>query len=248
MTAFRGALPLPAARLLSLVFGVSESCSPGSGNRRLDNAEDFVRIEVQMALELGKAVIPVVVTNASHPKAEDLPDALQRLAVLNGISVRPDPDFHRDMDRLITRLRELFGESSEGASDEDLRLSKVTRLEQTLRGVADMSMPRISEHPYAAKMKREPHETLTEWYLATQEKFARLSPLFEANLFLLNPEVRGELENVSNRIGAMKRRCRPVATGSDDVGNPEIELATLQVMFRKLVYEAMRWELKKLHG
>jgi hypothetical protein len=35
------------------------------------------------------------------PGPEDLPEILQSLVYRNGIPVRPDPDFHQDMDRLI---------------------------------------------------------------------------------------------------------------------------------------------------
>jgi hypothetical protein len=243
----RGALEKTDAVLV--VIGAQWlTITDSKGGRRLDDPEDFVRLEVQVALELGKAVLPVVVTNASHPTAEALPEAIRRLSVLNGIQVRPDPDFHRDMDRLVARLRELLGGAADEKPGDDLREARVSRLEQALRAVADIQMPRISEHPYGQKMRRSPHETLTEWYLATQDGFARFYPLFEANLFLLGAEVRGDLEGVARRIDGMKRLCRPVSPGSDDVGNPQIELATLQVTFRKLVYEAVQWELKALHG
>ena len=35
------------------------------------------------------------------PAEEDLPPALRSLSYRNGASVRPDPDFHPDMDRMI---------------------------------------------------------------------------------------------------------------------------------------------------
>ncbi len=35
------------------------------------------------------------------PSETQLPEGLKELAYHNGISVRSDPDFHRDMDRLI---------------------------------------------------------------------------------------------------------------------------------------------------
>lgn len=71
------------------------------GTRRLDNPADFVRIEVQSALDKGIPVIPVLVQQAKMPTEVELPEVLKALAYHNGISVRPDPDFHRDMDRLI---------------------------------------------------------------------------------------------------------------------------------------------------
>jgi hypothetical protein len=38
------------------------------------------------------------------PDKADLPSTLQPLVYQNGLSIRPDPDFHNDMDRLISAL------------------------------------------------------------------------------------------------------------------------------------------------
>lgn len=71
------------------------------GKRRLDDARDFVRIEMEAALKRDIPVVPVLVQGAEIPAVDDLPELLQSLSYRNGIPVRPDPDFHQDMDRLI---------------------------------------------------------------------------------------------------------------------------------------------------
>jgi hypothetical protein len=71
------------------------------GHRRLDDVRDFVRIEMEAALKRDIPVVPVLVQGSSMPSLEDLPEVLQSLIYRNGIPVRPDPDFHQDMDRLI---------------------------------------------------------------------------------------------------------------------------------------------------
>jgi hypothetical protein len=76
------------------------------GKRRLEDPDDFVRIEIESALEQGIAVIPLLVRGAQMPEEENLPAELKKLVYRNGISIRPDPDFHRDMDRLISALDE----------------------------------------------------------------------------------------------------------------------------------------------
>lgn len=83
--------------------------SDSEGNCRLDNPDDFVRLEVEQALASGKPVIPVLVSNASMPDVNQLPASLRPLVHQNGIQVRPDPDFHRDMDVLLEKLIENFG-------------------------------------------------------------------------------------------------------------------------------------------
>ena len=82
------------------------SAEDPAGARRLDDPSDFVRLEVGAALERGIPVIPVMVGGATMPRPEELPEAIRNVAFRNGMSVRPDPDFHRDMDRLIAAIGE----------------------------------------------------------------------------------------------------------------------------------------------
>jgi hypothetical protein len=49
--------------------------------RRLDDPDDFVRIEIESALKQGKRVIPVLLGEARMPSADELPDSTQRQAV-----------------------------------------------------------------------------------------------------------------------------------------------------------------------
>lgn len=77
------------------------------GKSRLDDPGDFVRIEIESALKRHIPVIPVLVSGASIPPAEHLPISIQDLSYRHGIVVRPDPDFHRDMGRLIEYLKKL---------------------------------------------------------------------------------------------------------------------------------------------
>jgi hypothetical protein len=82
------------------------SAQDSAGARRLDDPCDFVRLEVGAALEREIPVIPVIVGGATMPTPEELPEAIREIAFRNGTSVRPDPDFHRDMDRLIAAVGE----------------------------------------------------------------------------------------------------------------------------------------------
>jgi hypothetical protein len=57
------------------------------GSRRLDNPGDYVRFEVQTALERGVRVIPVLVDGARPPREQQLPAELQELAGLNALEL-----------------------------------------------------------------------------------------------------------------------------------------------------------------
>ncbi|MBA3868653.1 MAG: toll/interleukin-1 receptor domain-containing protein [Anaerolineae bacterium] len=75
------------------------------GKRRLNDPNDFVRIEVETALKRTDVlVVPVLVNNASMPSAESLPPALKDLAFRNSVVVRNDPDFNPDINHLITAI------------------------------------------------------------------------------------------------------------------------------------------------
>ncbi len=71
-----------------------------SGVRRLDDPEDFVRVEVQTALKQGIRVIPVLVDGAQMPAAEELPEPLRPLARRHAVEISHSR-FASDADRLV---------------------------------------------------------------------------------------------------------------------------------------------------
>jgi hypothetical protein len=106
---FRGVLRQATAncRIMLVIIGPSwASTQDTDGNRRLDNANDFVRLEIEAGLQRDEVlVVPVLVSNAKVPSETDLPLSLRELAYNNAAIVRDDPDFHKDMDRLIEHLK-----------------------------------------------------------------------------------------------------------------------------------------------
>lgn len=81
------------------------SVTDSSGNRRIDDPRDHVRIEIETALKRNIRVVPLIVGGAPIPREADLPPSLASLAYRAGTNIRPDPDFHRDIDRLMSGLR-----------------------------------------------------------------------------------------------------------------------------------------------
>lgn len=79
-----------------------------SGKVRLQDPADFVRLEVESALNKNIPVIPLLVGGVSMPALKDLPKSLSEITYRNGIAIRPDPDFHNDMDRLIGSLEKIL--------------------------------------------------------------------------------------------------------------------------------------------
>ena len=72
-----------------------------AGQRRIDDPDDFVRIEIEAALQRDISVIPVLVGRASVPRPEDLPSTLRGLARRQATEVRPGQDFRNHLDRLV---------------------------------------------------------------------------------------------------------------------------------------------------
>ena len=69
------------------------------GQRRIDDAQDFVRLEVAMALDSGVRVIPVLLPGAIMPAEDDLPEPLKPLARRNAMSLS-DTNWDADIGRL----------------------------------------------------------------------------------------------------------------------------------------------------
>jgi hypothetical protein len=95
--------------LLAIIGPRWLAATDSGGDGRLDNPRDFVRIELATALVRGIPVIPVLVSGARMPGESDLPEALAELAYRHATQIRPDPDFHSDMDRLVRGLQRLGG-------------------------------------------------------------------------------------------------------------------------------------------
>lgn len=116
---------LRQCRVALIVIGpswssVTETSGEYAGQRRLDDPGDHVRIEVERALELGQVdsagrptgnllLIPLLVQNAHMPRANDLPESLRELAKRNASPIRPNPDFKRDLSRLMAHVTGWMG-------------------------------------------------------------------------------------------------------------------------------------------
>ncbi|MDJ0704727.1 MAG: toll/interleukin-1 receptor domain-containing protein [Leptolyngbyaceae cyanobacterium MO_188.B28] len=80
------------------------------GHRRLDSPTDFVRLEIESALKLRIPVIPLLVNGATMPSSVELPEALRTLPDWQASVIRHDPDFRRDVNKLIQGIESLVGQ------------------------------------------------------------------------------------------------------------------------------------------
>jgi len=91
-----------------------------SGNLRLDNPEDFVRLEIATALKRDIRVIPVLVEGASPFRGTDLPDDLRLLARRNAIEISHNR-FTSDIQRLVSALKIALADDSMAKSQQETK-------------------------------------------------------------------------------------------------------------------------------
>src|SRR5271166_6751949 len=89
--------------LIALIGNNWLTSKDDQGERRLDNPEDFVRIEIATALKRGIRVIPVLVDGALMPQSRDLPDDLKALVRRNALQLSHDR-FRTDSERLASAV------------------------------------------------------------------------------------------------------------------------------------------------
>ena len=74
-----------------------------NGQRRLNNPNDFVRIEIETALQRGIRVIPLLVDGAPMPKSDQLPGLLKKLSRKQKIEIS-HTRFEADVQKLLGTL------------------------------------------------------------------------------------------------------------------------------------------------
>jgi len=87
--------------------------------RRLDQPDDWVRIELETARSLECRVIPVL-AGASHPGEDELPPSLRWLATCNSRPLAPER-FDADMAALLAELQGVFDDRDRAADLEQYR-------------------------------------------------------------------------------------------------------------------------------
>ena len=88
------------------IIGSQWAAITGSdGKRRLDDDNDFVRLEIASALARNIAVIPVLVHDARMPHPEQLPDNIKDLAYRNSVEIS-HARWNSDVQLLIDALKQ----------------------------------------------------------------------------------------------------------------------------------------------
>ena len=125
--------------------------------RRIDDPNDFVRIEIEAALNRNVPVIPVLIDGTAMPKANDLPDRLTKFARRQGIEIshnRFDSDAKRLTDALARIEEEAArrGREDRSLSPPDAKLATAARSGQKPNAPRDDATPAPGRTPYSLAM------------------------------------------------------------------------------------------------
>jgi formylglycine-generating enzyme required for sulfatase activity len=101
-----------SCEILIAIIGRNWLSGTGGTTGRLDNPNDFVRLEIAAALRRDIRVIPVLVQRASMPKQQDLPEDLVKLTRRNAVELS-DLRWQNDVDQLIAVMERLLVKRAE---------------------------------------------------------------------------------------------------------------------------------------
>jgi hypothetical protein len=127
--------------LLAVIGKHWVASADGQNRRRLDDPNDFVRIEIEAALQRDVPVIPVLVDGAPMPQPGELPDSLKKLTRRQAIEISLTR-FDSDAERLTDALSKL---------EDQLRRREAAGHEPPARTVEDEAHRSAPERPTQVK-------------------------------------------------------------------------------------------------
>ena len=77
-------------------------------NNPIVGQQDWVRLELEGAREVGVKVLPVLLDDASMPPSSQLAESIRWITEINAISIRQDADFDRDVLRMFEAVKSLL--------------------------------------------------------------------------------------------------------------------------------------------
>jgi hypothetical protein len=98
-----------------------------AGRRRLENSDDFVRLEIEAALQRKVRIVPILVGRARMPHADELPASLGKLVHRQALALDPNR-FEADIRRLVRVVERTLAEEEARREAEARRAAEESRL------------------------------------------------------------------------------------------------------------------------
>jgi hypothetical protein len=147
--------------------------------RRLDDPDDFVRIEIGAALQRNIPVIPILQGGAKVPRTNQLPEDLKELPLRNGLDVR-NSSFHSDLEPLVQGLKTKLGqddaEKRRREAEPEREREQRSAVESPPRRPRGPSLPRDKHEVIQHKMPPERHEMTPFQLLSTSGRYSTRWP------------------------------------------------------------------------
>ena len=153
------------------------TASDKTGAPRLQDPNDFVRLEVEAALERKARILPVLVQNADMPTTDDLPDSLSGLVRRQAFELA-DRRWRSDLTGLVSALERLAEQSRREAEERSRREAEErSRREATERsrlGVEERSRRDAAERSRreVAERSRPQRAEPSAWFEAVRRTLA----------------------------------------------------------------------------
>ena len=110
--------------ILLAIVGPRWIAESESGQSRLHDENDWVRIEIEGALAKKIPLIPVLIDGAKLPPASGLPEGVRDLVFRQAADVDAGRDFHPHMDRLIGVMDQLLARKTPAPTPEPVKRSE----------------------------------------------------------------------------------------------------------------------------
>ena len=101
--------------LLALIGQEWLDVASSDGSRRLDDPDDFVRLEIEAALQREVLLIPILVEGALMPRADQLPPSIAPLVRRQALELSPTR-FRADTERLLDVMERTLVRPPRGAT------------------------------------------------------------------------------------------------------------------------------------
>jgi TIR domain len=126
--------------LLALIGDQWLTITDDRGRRRLDDPDDFVRLEIEAALERNVRIIPILVDGANMPRADELPAGLVGLERRQALELSPSR-FEYDTNRLLKVLDMTLAEVRTAYDDAGATTAAAPQAAQNTANTAENDVP-----------------------------------------------------------------------------------------------------------
>lgn len=106
---------LQKANVLVAIIGPDWIGERSKSDKRIEELDDFVRLEIAGALQHNIPIIPVLIDNTPMPEAKTLPADIKGLAFRNGLVLDTGIDFRHHAVRLVAGIRRVLNVPEEKA-------------------------------------------------------------------------------------------------------------------------------------